>query len=62
VLEVPATTLRNLMRGDQVHGVVLERMITRIARTTTEMLAPLDIAMRPMPYGLDTASMTDITS
>jgi MFS family permease len=48
VLEVPATTLRHLMRDTQVHGVVLGRMVARIARTTTEMLAPLDIAKRPI--------------
>jgi hypothetical protein len=33
VPEVPATTLRRLMRDTQVHGVVLERMVARIART-----------------------------
>jgi len=49
VLELPATTLRHLMRDTQVHGVILERMVARIARTTTAMLAPLDIAKRPMP-------------
>jgi CRP-like cAMP-binding protein len=51
VLEVPATTLRRLMRDTQVHGVVLERMVARIARKITDRLAPLDAADRPAPYG-----------
>jgi hypothetical protein len=48
------------MRDTQVHGVILERMVARIARTTTAMLVPLDIAKRPMPYALGAANMTSV--